>query len=65
MEKIDTVFYTHFLFIKTYQHFCKDVLGFYFDRNQELIPMTDHTGTCNPQYLDTLELSFIECKQSK
>ena len=53
---IDQVWHEHLLFTKAYREFCTDVLGFSFDHNPELIPMTDQTGTFNAQYLDTLEL---------
>ena len=53
---IDQVWHEHLLFTKAYRDFCTDVLGFSFDHNPELIPMTDQTGTFNAQYLDTLEL---------
>ena len=53
---IDQVWHEHLLFTKAYRDFCSDVLGFSFDHNPELIPMTDQTGTFNAQYLDTLEL---------
>src|SRR5215216_7887469 len=53
---IDMVWHEHLLFTKAYRDFCSDVLGFPFDHNPELIPMTDQTGTFNAQYLDTLEL---------
>src|SRR5215213_4394127 len=53
---IDQVWHEHLLFTKAYRDFCSYVLGFSFDHNPELIPMTDQTGTFNAQYLDTLEL---------
>lgn len=53
---IDQVWHEHLLFTKAYRDFCTEVLGFSFDHNPELIPMTDQTGSFNAQYLDTLEL---------
>jgi hypothetical protein len=59
-KTIDQVWHEHLLFTKAYRDFCSDVLGFSFDHNPELIPITSETGIFNAQYLDTLELYKTE-----
>jgi len=51
---IDVVWHEHLLFTRAYREFCDHVIGYQFDHNPELVPMSDETGRFNAQYLDTI-----------
>jgi hypothetical protein len=55
-KTIDVVWHEHLLFTKAYREFCDTIIGFQFDHQPELIPITDQNGIFSAQYLDTLKL---------